>query len=161
MDEMWTVIITWLGTILTAIATVTTILQTIKAGKYKKQIEVDLRKIFLNMLPEILKEMQRIFIDIDGALNEELKKRGKNWSSLEQNLNKCFDEIFTRIVSCRDDEDIITTIQNLQTSSRLLFTGATDEKKEKCQCCREQLQNIIMQINKRIYSLERRITDEQ
>lgn len=146
-------IITIVGTCLTALGTAVTIWQALKVKAYREQIAFDLRKIHLSEIGELLRRAQ----DEGRKLLSQVQQlnRGKSMISITDDIQSYIDKSLNLLHLSGPDTDLRKQI--LDSQGKLRDFQKTDDVGEKKQCVSDMhiiIQDSISICKERISNLE-------
>lgn len=146
-------IITIVGTCLTALGTAVTIWQALKVKAYREQIAFDLRKIHLSEIGELLRRAQ----DEGRKLLSQVQQlnRGKSMISITDDIQSYIDKSLNLLHLSGPDTDLRKQI--LDSQGKLRDFQKTDDVDKKKQCVSDMhiiIQDSISMCKERISNLE-------
>lgn len=141
------------GAIVTVIGTIVTLWQASKVKDYRKQIELDVRKISLSEVRDFLKRAQDEGRKLISGMQQ--NTRGLNAFSIINELQSCIDQSISILHLEGPDSDLRTLISDFQ-KKLISFQSLSDteEKKKILYEMHELGQNIISTCNHRITGIE-------
>ena len=146
--------ITIIGTIITIISMIVTMLYANKAKKYKEQIQFDIRKINLSSIVDKLKRIQDEVRKLPKTLPP---KRGIKVDDILITIKSHFDYVLNLLDSDGPDSEIKTYIKSAQSSLNSYETSfsSNQDNNDEVVFITEYIQEAISKSNTKILILEK------
>ena len=147
-------VVTWVGTILSAIGAIIAIQQAILARTYKDQIQVDIRKLNVLRSAERLRKAQESIRKLPS--DQSRVQRGHKTEALIEKIRECFDEVLGILPVDGDDVDIRSAVDEAQTALTSYEDGLNQQKlnASMTSAVRAPLQNAVSLANDRVLKIE-------